>query len=305
MNNNEKNYNCTVVIPTFFSGNIIRQNIESLPTDIDILIIDNTHDNRILENIKSYNNIKYFNIGDVGLPKTFNFALSKIATKYFLITQPDVVLRKNCLERLLLSMAKYPDAGMVAPIVFDNSLYSQNDYYDLKYDKYNKKFNYKKNKINIIPTGDICVDAINATTILIKTEVIKKIGGWDENIYVYLEDIDISLRMTLDKYSIIKIKDAVVDHKGWSSHFIEIKDTMNISRVWHFTWSSLYFKKKFSKKYKYIFSIAKIIFFSLFKITFYSLFFNKKKIILNNVKIMACVAHIFNRGSYYRINHNI
>jgi GT2 family glycosyltransferase len=305
MNNNEKNYNCTVVIPTFFSGNIIRQNIESLPTDIDILIIDNTHDNRILENIKSYNNIKYFNIGDVGLPKTFNFALSKISTKYFLITQPDVVLRKNCLERLLLSMVKYPDAGMVAPIVFDNSLYSQNDYYDLKYDKYNKKFNYKKNKINIIPTGDICVDAINATTILIKTEVIKKIGGWDENIYVYLEDIDISLRMTLDKYSIIKIKDAVVDHKGWSSHFIEIKDTMNISRVWHFTWSSLYFQKKFSKKYKYIFSIAKIIFFSLFKIAFYSLFFNKKKIILNNVKIMACVAHIFNRGSYYRINHNI
>jgi N-acetylglucosaminyl-diphospho-decaprenol L-rhamnosyltransferase len=305
MNNNEKNYNCTVVIPTFFSGNIIRQNIESLPTDIDILIIDNTHDNRILENIKSYNNIKYFNIGDVGLPKTFNFALSKISTKYFLITQPDVVLRKNCLERLLLSMVKYPDAGMVAPIVFDNSLYSQNDYYDLKYDKYNKKFNYKKNKINIIPTGDICVDAINATTILIKTEVIKKIGGWDENIYVYLEDIDISLRMTLDKYSIIKIKDAVVDHKGWSSHFIEIKDTMNISRIWHFTWSSLYFQKKFSKKYKYIFSIAKIIFFSLFKIAFYSLFFNKKKIILNNVKIMACVAHIFNRGSYYRINHNI
>jgi GT2 family glycosyltransferase len=304
-NNNKKNYNCTVVIPAFFSGNIISQNIESLPTNIDILIIDNTYDNRLLKHIKNYSNIKYFNIGDVGLAKTYNFALSKIETKYFLITQPDVILRKNCLEYLLLSMLKYPEAGMIAPIVFDNNEYSHNDYYDLKYDKDKKKFNYKKNKINIIPSGDICVDAVNATTILIKTEAIKKIGGWDENIYVYLEDIDISLRMTLNNYSIIKIKNAAVDHKGWSSHFVEINNTMNISRVWHFTWSSLYFQKKFSKHYKYMFSIVKIILFSMFKIIFYSLFYNKKKIILNNIKVMACVAHIFNRGSYYRINHNI
>ena len=305
MNSNKKNYNCTVVIPAFFSGEIICQNIKSLPNDIDILIIDNTYDNRLLKHLKNYRNINYFNIGDVGLPKTFNFALSKIETKYLLITQPDVTLRKNCLEYLLLSMTKYPEAGIIAPIVFDNGEYSKNDFYDLKYDKLNKKFNYKKNKFNIIPSGDICVDAVNSTTILVKTEAIKKIGGWDENIYVYLEDIDISLRMTLNNYSIIKVKDAIVDHKGWSSHFIQINNTMNISRIWHFTWSSIYFQKKFSKNYKYMFSIIKIIFFSLFKIFFFSLFYNKEKIIINNTKVVACIAHIFNRGSYYRINHSI
>ena len=130
---------------------------------------------------------------------------------------------------------------------------------------------------NTLSTSSGVFAAVNATTILIKTEAIKKIGGWDENIYVYLEDIDISLRMTLNNYSIIKIKNAAVDHKGWSSHFVEINNTMNISRVWHFTWSSLYFQKKFSKHYKYMFSIVKIILFSMFKIIFYSLFYNKKK----------------------------
>ena len=114
---------------------------------------------------------------------------------------------------------------MVAPIVFDNKIYSKYDFYDLKYSKKNKTFLDKKIKKNsILPSGDFCVDAVNATTMLIRVEALKRINGWDNNYYVYLEDIDICLRLKLNNYSIIKIADAKVDHLGWSSHFAEIKD---------------------------------------------------------------------------------
>jgi GT2 family glycosyltransferase len=304
---NQLSEKCTVVLPTFFPGEQIVKCIETIPKIFKIVIIDNSYDDRLIKFIKKYNNIEYHNIGDVGLGKTFNYALSIIKTELIFLTQPDVTLRNNCLENLINSTLLYPLAGILAPIVFDNGIYSRYDFYDLKYDKINKVFNNKKFKdgMNVVPSGDYSVDAINATSMLLNTNLMKTIGGWDNNIYVYLEDIDISLRLKLNGNEIIKVRSAEVDHKGFSSHFLEIKDTMNLSRVWHFTWSSIYFKKKFCNQFVFILSIAKVIFIALAKNIFYLFFFNRKKFIINNIKISACVSHILNKGSYFRSKHQV
>ncbi len=298
---------CTVVLPTFFPGEQIINCIEAIPKIFKILIIDNSYDNRLIKFIKNFENIEYHNIGDLGLGKSFNYALSIIKTELIFLTQPDVILRKNCLENLINSVELYPLAGILAPVVFDNGIYSKYDFYDLKYDKINKIFNNKKFKdgINILPSGDYSVDAINATSMLLKTNLMKKIGGWDDNIYVYLEDIDISLRLKLNGNEIIKVRTSEVDHKGFSSHFLEIKETMNLSRIWHFTWSSIYFQKKFGKKHIYILNLAKVIFFSVTKNIFHLFFFNKRKLNINNIKISACISHILNKGSYFRSKHEV
>jgi GT2 family glycosyltransferase len=304
---NQMSEKCTVVLPTFFPGEQIVKCIETIPKIFKIVIIDNSYDDRLIKFIKKYNNIEYHNIGDVGLGKTFNYALSIIKTELIFLTQPDVTLRNNCLENLINSTLLYPLAGILAPIVFDNGIYSRYDFYDLKYDKINKVFNNKKFKdgMNVVPSGDYSVDAINATSMLLNTNLMKTIGGWDNNIYVYLEDIDISLRLKLNGNEIIKVRSAEVDHKGFSSHFLEIKDTMNLSRVWHFTWSSIYFKKKFCNQFVFILSIAKVIFVALAKNIFHLFFFNRKKFIINNIKISACVSHILNKGSYFRSKHQV
>ena len=304
---NQMSEKCTVVLPTFFPGEQIVKCIETIPKIFKIVIIDNSYDDRLVKFIKKYNNIEYHKIGDVGLGKTFNYALSIIKTELIFLTQPDVTLRNNCLENLVNSTLLYPSAGILAPIVFDNGIYSKYDFYDLKYDKINKVFNNKKfkDRMNVVPSGDYSVDAINATSMLLNTNLMKTIGGWDNNIYVYLEDIDISLRLKLNGNEIIKVRNAEVAHKGFSSHFLEIKDTMNLSRIWHFTWSSIYFKKKFCNQYVFILSIAKVIFVALVKNIFHLFFFNKKKFIINNIKISACASHILNKGSYFRSKHQV
>lgn len=224
---------CTVILPTFFPDDKILNNIKSIPNNIKIIVVDNSYHDALKIKLKDFNNCEYFNIGDVGLGKTFNFALKKVFTPYVLLTQPDVILRKDCIINLLDGFDRYPDAGMVVPIVYDNNIYSKYDFYDLRYSIVKKKFNNKmlKNLKVTHPSGDFCVDAVNATTMMIKVAALNKINGWDENYYVYLEDIDICLRLTLNNYSIIKIFNAKVDHFGWSSHYKELKDTINISRI--------------------------------------------------------------------------
>ncbi len=297
---------CTVVLPTFFPGDEIFSNLESIPINLKILIIDNSYNEDLKKKIIKYKNCEYYNIGDVGLGKTFNFALTKIKTPYVLLTQPDVVLRKNCIQNLIDSFKKYSELGMAVPIVYDNQVYSKYDFYDLKYSKKDKKFLKKKVKdILNPPRGDFCVDAVNATTMLIKVEALKKINGWDNNYYVYLEDIDLCLRLRLHNYSIIKITNAEVDHLGWSSHFSYISDTMNISRIWHFTWSSLYFESKFCKKILVFKKLIKIVLVSITKLLMNVLILRFKKVHQNYIKLLACYAFIFKLGSYFRVKHKI
>lgn len=298
---------CTVILPTFFPDDKILNNIKSIPNNIKIIVVDNSYHDALKIKLKDFNNCEYFNIGDVGLGKTFNFALKKVFTPYVLLTQPDVILRKDCIINLLDGFDRYPDAGMVVPIVYDNNIYSKYDFYDLRYSIVKKKFNNKmlKNLKVTHPSGDFCVDAVNATTMMIKVAALNKINGWDENYYVYLEDIDICLRLTLNNYSIIKIFNAKVDHFGWSSHYKELKDTMNISRIWHFTWSSLYFENKFCKKKIVLKKVFRIMIFSIIKNFFNLVLFRFKKFKNNFIKLSACIAFLMNKGSYFRVNHKI
>ena len=99
---------CSIVVPTYFPGKIIEKLFESFPPVKEVLVLDNSNDNELKDLInQKYKYIKYIPTGDIGLGKTFNKALEEIKTELMFITQPDVVLEKNCIENLLLAKKIY------------------------------------------------------------------------------------------------------------------------------------------------------------------------------------------------------
>ena len=187
----------TIAIATFYPGDIINKCLASLPTDKEILIIDNGNDKKLRENLSKINNnnIYYHNIGDVGISKSLNYAVSKSSNDYVFITQPDVIVSSKSIDNLINANEKYDKIGIASPLTFDDDNYSQYDHYSLKISKKGKVLNNKEKNLLKKPEGDICVEAINSTALLVKKDVIEKLGKWDENIYTYLEDIDICLRL--------------------------------------------------------------------------------------------------------------
>ena len=244
----------SIIIPTFYPGEIINNCIDSLPQESDIIIVDNGDDPE-LENIlkNKYPRIRHYKIGDIGLPKSFNFAVKKTKNENILITQPDVTFEKDTISNLISASIKYPNAGIIAPIIFENKKYSLYDTLDLNLSK-TGELQVKKifKSINIMPSGDFCAQAVNATAMLIKKNIIKKVNGWDENIYTYLEDIDLCIKIRKNNFQIIKIPKAIVNHIGFGSHKKENAQKAELSRNWHFCWSSLYFRDKYTKKSKFI-----------------------------------------------------
>ena len=137
---------------------------------------------------------------------------------------------------------------------------------------------------------------------LFKKSFIQKINGWDENIYTYHEDIDLCVKARKEKYQIIKSSNSIVHHIGFGSHKEENKEKAEKARNWHYCWSSLYFNNKYSTKTNFIFFyFGKLFKYSLKTILNFFLF-RRKKLILNFMRLRACLNYIIIKKASYRID---
>ena len=294
----------TIIIPTFYPGKIIKKCFATLPKNSEIIIVDNGNDPELEKIIKfSDLKIKHYKLGDVGLSKSFNFGVSKSKNENILITQPDVYFEKNTIKTLLKTLNLYPKTGIVAPLIYEKGKYSKFDFLDLSLNKFGKLINKKRKKNTYtIPSGNFCVEAVNATAMLFKKSFIKKINGWDEEIYTYHEDIDLCLKARKNKYQIIKSSNAIVHHIGFGSHKKENREIAEKSRNWHYCWSSLYFKNKYSSKLNFIFFYSGKLIKYFLKTILNFLLLKRKKLIFNFMRLRACLNYLFIKKSSYRVN---
>ena len=195
----------------------IKKAIESvLNTDLNITLylVDNslTDSLRDLERIDK--RIKYmFNNSNLGFGRAHNIALKKSIEEnvpYHLVLNPDVYFEKGVLEELYNFMEANKDVGLVMPKVlypdstiqylckllptpldlfgrrflnfglFRKIVEKRNEIYELKFTGYNK--------IMEVPYLSGCF-------MFIRTEVLKKVGLFDERFFMYLEDTDLSRRI--------------------------------------------------------------------------------------------------------------
>ena len=301
------NNNCTVVITTFFSSQKLENCLTRIPNIYPIIIIDNGCEKEkkfYFEN--KFKNLTYVIPGEnLGIPRSYTLALSLIKTRFMFNTQPDVIIKEGCIEKLLQATSNYPNAAILSPIIFHGGKYLlDGDYKVLKLKK-NKldfsKYKHKKEKHYFYypPDGDLCVDSVTATAMLIDTQKIKKINDWDNNIFSYYEDMDLCLRFRIAGYQIIKIKNAEVDHEAFSSHDKKFEKQLDFSRNWHNSWATFYFYTKHGSKFEaYSFAIP-LFLSSFFKFIFY-FFCNKKKYKTYLAKFLGITYSILKKKSSHR-----
>ena len=296
---------CTVVITTFFAGEKLEKCVDKLPNNINKLIIDNGNEksNKKKFEDKFQNLIYYLSEENLGVPKSYSLADSMVKTKYMFNTQPDVIIKNNCIEKLIEKTKIYTNSAILSPTIFHDGEYVlEGDYKVLKI-RNNKFFETKKfffnKKLNKKPDGDISVDAVTGTAMLIDREKLKKINGWDTKIFNYFEDMDLCLRFRQKGYEIVKISSAFVDHSAFSSHDIVFHKQLDYSRNWHYAWSNIYFTKKNLNKFNGLIKGFKMFIFSFTKSFFY-LFFNRQKSTSHFAKSIGSLYSILGFESSYR-----
>ena len=128
----------------------------------------------------------------------------------------------------------------------------------------------------------------------------KEIGFFDSNFFLYFEEIDLCKRLQLNNIKIYIDPSIKVHHLGGASHDLKFNKSMELSRNWHWMWSTFYFHKKYKG-----FVIAFIIIFpklisSLFKTIFFQLIFNKKKKDIYSKRLSGITNSILGKKSWHR-----
>ena len=271
----------TIVINTFNSEDKIHQCLNSIESKAKVIIVENSNNLTFKDEIeKKYPNLKCVLAGDnLGYAKGNNLGLSHVQSEYALILNPDAVLDKDTLDNFLISAKNFSDFAIIGPAV-------QDEYSSIE---------YHHNKDQVFQ-----VNSLKGFAMFLNLNQFKETGFFDENFFIYLEEIDLCKRLKEKNKKIYLDKKVIVHHIGGSSHNKIIEYEMELSRNWHWMWSVFYFNKK---HYGYFFALLTVggkFISSLVKIFFYSLIFNqyKKKIYLQ--RISGLFNSIIGNKSWYR-----
>ena len=271
----------TIIIVSFKSGDILHRCIKSIDNKYQIIVVENSIDN----NLKLELEEKYSNVNCI-LPKENlgygggnNLALSKVRTNYALIINPDVVLSDNALKNFFLTVKKNPNFGILAPISKDE-----------KYQNFN--IDIDKNLKE--------VETVKGFAMFLNMKNFKEIGFFDSNFFLYFEEIDLCKRLQLNNIKIYIDPSIKVYHLGGASHDSKFNKSMELSRNWHWMWSTFYFNKK---HYGYMLALSKILpkfFSSFFKFIFNFILLNKSKSDIYRFRLLGIINSILLKKSSYR-----
>ena len=200
------------------------------PGEKQLFLVDNSPSDSLKEIVKIYpnNNIYYiFNNENMGYGKAHNIAIKKSIEQnlpYHIILNPDIIIEKNTLEKLTNYMEQHPEVGNIMPkIIYPDGelqylcklLPSPIDLIFRRFipiknwkEAINKRYelhSFGYDQIMNIPNLSGCF-------MFLRTEVLKQVGLFDENIFMYLEDIDLNRRIH-SKYKTIYYPDAIVIHE--------------------------------------------------------------------------------------------
>ena len=158
---------------------------------------------------------------NVGFGAGHNVIINMIDSKYHAVINPDIVLNENVIGKLTDYMDENPEIGLLSPrICFpdgrDQILGKRNP--QLKYLVASRLRGDEPSKL-LRQYAMLDCDLSKPTRIenatgcfmFIRTEVLKKIGGFDDGYFMYFEDADLARR--INKVSeCIYYPDAVVNH---------------------------------------------------------------------------------------------
>jgi len=268
----------TVIITTFKSDLKIENCLNSINSQIKVIIIENSQSESFKINIeKKYKNVEcILPEGNLGYSKANNLGLSKVKTKYALILNPDTVLDPEAINNFFKFTKNYEDFAIVGP--------NQNEQIE-----------------NNLKAASFEVEKIKGYAMFLNLSKFSNIGYFDENFFLYLEEIDLCKRIKQIKEKIYVDPNIQVLHLGGASVDPKFSEDVELNRNWHWMWSRFYFNKKHTNYFfALIFMMPKLLS-SILKIIIYSATFKTKKRKIYLMRLSGLINSIIGKSSWHRI----
>ena len=235
-----------------------------------IIIIDNSTNFDFL-NLKISKKTKIIRSNNIGQGAGINLGLKHCKTNYAFNTDLDVTFKKNFIKEFYQFSKKNKDFAIMLP-----------------------------NHGNISSKKDL-VEGYEqeGSVFLFNKKILKNIGFYDENFFLYFEEIDLFLRCKKNKLKVFFATNFKIKHNRASSISVNKEKIKNL-RAWHYMWSMFYYYKK---NYSFIDAINRIYILLIKDIIMmfvHLILINKKKFNFRFNRVYGAISSILGLKSFKR-----
>ena len=281
--------NLSVLIVSYQSDYVIENCINSIDSEIEIIVIDNAGNNQLKEKIEAkYKNVKcILSKENLGMGAGNNLGIKNVNKDFVLILNPDVTLEKSSIDEMILASKEIENFGIIAPL----SVKSEYPNYNLK-----KGENYN-------PIKPFKVKSVDGYAMLLNLKKLKKLDNFyffDENFFLYLENEDLCMRLEKRDENIYIIPKSRINHLGGKAVDPKYKKEIEYLRNWHWMWSKFYYNKK---HYGYLIAVFKVLnnlISAKIKFFYYLITLNKFKRKIYQMRLSGLISSMIGKNSYLR-----
>lgn len=217
--------------------------------DAEIIVVDNKSSDDSCAMVKSvFPGVKLIeNQENWGFSKGNNIGVAEAKGDYLCILNPDTVVAEDIFVRLLNFVTSKQNIGIVGCQLIDGKgefLPESKRNVPTAKIAFQKMIGYAENYYNLALDKDDCgkTDVLVGAFMVIKREVYNKVGGFDEDYFMYGEDIDLSFKMLKAGYNNYYFGEVTIIHfKGEST----LKDKVYARRFYEAM--EIFYKKHFKK----------------------------------------------------------
>lgn len=228
----------SIVIVNYRVPEHLRETIRSIQdADLynrtEIIVVDNASEDNSRERITNeFHTVNWIQLKyNIGFGKACNVGVQNARGTYILLLNPDTMIAKNTLSASVDFMKTHPDAGVMGPKILNSDGTLQASckrgfptpsatFYHFsglsrlfpkskRFGRYNLTF--------MDPDTSGKVDAISGSFMFLSRSVFLEIGGFDEQFFLYGEDIDLCYRIHKKGYSIWYHPETQIIHKKGKS----------------------------------------------------------------------------------------
>ena len=207
------------------------------------------------------------NSENVGFARANNQGIALAEGEYTLILNPDTVVTAQALTHSIAWLREHPDCGAVGVHMLDGNgvfLPESKRSFPTMWVSFCKIFGlsslfprsrwFAKYHLRYLAEDEPHkVDILSGAYMMCRTDVLKRLGGLDEDFFMYGEDIDLSYRSVKEGFTNWYVPVDIIHYKGESTK----KDSMRYVRVFYNA-MLIFYRKHFPRVGKVLYPVIKL-----------------------------------------------
>ncbi len=230
----------SIIIVNYNSKNVLKDCLNSLKDiaiqNFEVIVIDNASDEQVNELEMNFPEVCFiYNTRNTGFAAANNLGIAKSKGKYILLLNPDTLVNQNSFGPMISYLEKNSDVGVAGCKIYNKEGKIERSTHSfpnlikeflhaneglksfLSYDNkfmgfFAKTFALQSNASYWNYDSVKIVDHVTGACMMLKREVINKVGLLDEAFFLYNEEVEWSLRIRNTGYKSVFLPDSYITH---------------------------------------------------------------------------------------------